>query len=54
MEIEYVDSQGNTLCFKHAVKKVIDNDEDIRVSVDTSDPGESGCYSLCVECYKDY
>ena len=53
MEIEYADSQGNSLCFRHAVKKAIENNEDIRATIDESDPGESGWFSFCMECSKE-
>lgn len=52
MNIDYYNENGNTLCFKHAVKAVIEDDETITPCVDDTDPGETGYFSFCVECHE--
>jgi len=55
------DSHGNVLCFKHAVKAVMTQDENITINVDieeaTNDYGNS-CFGLnyreCSECRHEY
>ena len=51
MSIEYQNEKGETLCFRHAVKAVIEKDESITASVGAkTDPYESGGFSYCIEC----
>lgn len=51
MSIEYQNEHGEALCFKHAVKAVIETNENITASVGaTGDPYDSGDYSFCYEC----
>lgn len=56
MEIYLENSNGNQICFRHAVKTVIENDEHIRiVAFDDSDCGQSGAWWIggCKECEKE-
>lgn len=53
MNIDYSDSNG-CLCFRHAAKAVMENDEHISTNIDESDPGESGYFSFCYKCSKEY
>lgn len=53
----YLEDTKGKLCFKHAVKKVIEGGgRDIKITVfDDSDCGQSGCWWVgdCYECNKE-
>ena len=57
MELYLKNSDGEIVCFKHAVKAVMDNDESISMhGYDDKDCGQSGAwwlYGKCVECEKE-
>lgn len=50
MEVEYTNSEGKSLCFKHAVKAVLEDDENISVSV-LDNINAYDCF--CVVCSKE-
>ena len=53
MIVSLSDSDGNELCFNHAVKAVMKDNENISINVtDDSDCGESGCWwvGICKKC----
>jgi len=57
MEIFLKNSDGKQICFNHAVKAVMEDDEHITMeSFDDRDCGASGAwwlYGRCVECEKE-
>jgi len=56
MEIYLEDSNGDTICFNHAVKAVIANDENIKIlGLDESNCGQSGAWQIggCKKCNKE-
>ncbi len=56
MEIYLEDSNGDQICFNHAVKAVIENNEHISIKAfDDKDCGQSGAWWIggCKECEKD-
>jgi len=57
MEIFFKNSDGDQLCFTHAVKAVIKNNEHVCIQAfDDSDCGQSGAwwlYGNCKECQKE-
>lgn len=58
MEIEFENSHGETLCFNHAVKAVIEDNEIITASVpdniNSYDMGGTGYLgAVCCRCYPE-
>ncbi len=56
MEIYLEDSNGDQICFNHAVKAVIKDDESISIcNYDDRDCGQSGAWWIggCKQCEKD-
>ena len=51
---DYEDTENNTLCFKHAVKKAIEQNEDITTHIDEDDPDNTSWFPFCNECSKEY
>lgn len=56
-QVSLQDSSGNVLCFKHAVQRVIEKEEDIKIEVevqesipDSYDSGFGIFPGICVEC----
>jgi len=58
MEIEFENSSGETLCFKHAVKAVIEDNENVRATapdnINSYDMGGTGYLGgVCVKCFPE-
>jgi len=56
MEIYLENSDGDQICFNHAIKAVIKNDERITIKTQsTEDPGQSGIWWLggCKKCKEE-
>ena len=56
MEIYLENSDGDQICFNHAVKAVIENNEHIRIKAQgTEDLGQSGAWWLggCKKCEEE-
>ena len=54
MEIYLEDSNNDIICFNHAIKAVIENDE--HISIDSADnSGQSGCWWVggCKKCEEE-
>ena len=49
-KVYLTDSSNNVICFKHAVKAVIEDDEDISVEVDLEE-GNSDSWNSCFGVY---
>lgn len=57
MGVRIINLDCETLCFNHAVKAVMNDDEKIDLEIyDEGDAGESGFWwcSVCVVCAKEY
>lgn len=56
-EVEFNGHDGRPLCFKHAVKMIVEKDEDITISLADliSDENDYTGYlgQTCVECYPE-
>lgn len=57
MGVRIINSKCETLCFNHAVKAVVDDNEKIDLETyDEGDAGESGFWwcGICVICSKEW
>ena len=58
MKIEFENSNGETLCFHHAVKAVVEDNENVRaVAFDNSNPYDMGgtgyLGGVCIKCFPE-
>jgi len=57
MQVYYENVRGETLCFNHAVKAVVEDDEKITAYVDdVSNNGYDsmvGCVGVCIKCFPE-
>jgi len=55
MDVWYRSDRYGILCFRHAVKEVIENNADITPYANTPDPNDcTGCFDMCQKCTEEY